>query len=55
MAKSANNAGKGDKARNCFSRQFKDNFDTIAGWASKENKEIRNYTSKKGKKIYNYP
>jgi hypothetical protein len=24
-----NNAGKGDKPRNCFSKQFKDNYDLI--------------------------
>jgi len=48
-------AGKGDKPRNCFSKRFKENFDAIADWASKGNKEIRNYTTKKGKKIYKYP
>jgi hypothetical protein len=47
-------AGKGDKPRSCFSKQFKENFDVI-NWPSKENKEIRNYTVKKGKKIYRYP
>jgi hypothetical protein len=47
-------AGKGDKPRNCFSKQFKENFDVI-NWPSKENKEIRNYIVKKGKKIYKYP
>ncbi len=48
-------AGKGDKPRSCFSKKFKDNFDQIDGWASKTNKEIRNYIVKKGKKIYKYP
>jgi len=48
-------AGKGSKPRSCFSKKFKDNFDAIENWASKENKEIRNYTVKKGKKIYKYP
>lgn len=47
-------AGKGDKPRNCFSKKFKLNFDVI-NWVTKENKEIRNYTVKKGKKIYKYP
>ena len=48
-------AGKGDKPRSCFSKQFKDNYDAIAQWATKEGKEIRNYVIKKGKKIYRYP
>jgi len=47
-------AGKGSKPRSCFSKKFKDNFDQI-NWASKEGKEIRNYTVKKGKKTYKYP
>lgn len=47
-------AGKGSKPRSCFSKKFKDNFDNI-NWATKENKEIRNYLIKKGKKIYKYP
>lgn len=28
-------AGKGDKSRNCFSKQFKDNYDNI-DWKSKQ-------------------
>jgi vacuolar-type H+-ATPase subunit H len=48
-------AGKGDKPRNCFSKKFKDNYDEIVNWATKEGKEIRNYIVKKGKKIYRYP
>lgn len=48
-------AGKGDKPRSCFSKQFKDNFDQIQNWSTKQGKEIRNYTFKKGKKIYKYP
>ncbi len=48
-------AGKGDKPRSCFSKKFKDNFDQIQNWASKNSQEIRNYIVKKGKKIYKYP
>jgi vacuolar-type H+-ATPase subunit H len=48
-------AGKGDKPRSCFSKRFKDNYDEIVNWATKEGKEIRNYIIKKGKKIYRYP
>jgi ribosomal protein S17E len=48
-------AGKGDKPRSCFSKKFKDNFDQIQNWASKNSQEIRNYITKKGKKIYKYP
>lgn len=47
-------AGKGDKPRNCFSKNFKSNYDKI-NWATLEGREIRNYTVKKGKKIYKYP
>lgn len=47
-------AGKGSKPRNCFSKEFKKNFDVI-NWATKENREIRNYIVKKGKKVYKYP
>lgn len=48
-------AGKGSKPRNCFSKKFKINYDNI-NWLNKEpNKEIRNYSVKKGKKIYKYP
>lgn len=47
-------AGKGSKPRSCFSRKFKLNFDDI-NWVTKENKEIRNYIVKKGKKVYKYP
>jgi hypothetical protein len=31
-------AGKGDKPRNCFSQQYRDNFDSI-DWNKKENVE----------------
>lgn len=47
-------AGKGDKPRSCFSKKFKDNFDNI-NWVTKDNKEIRNYLIRKGKRIYKYP
>lgn len=48
-------AGKGSKPRNCFSKSFKQNYDNI-NWLNKEkDREIRNYTVKKGKKIYKYP
>jgi len=47
-------AGKGSKPRNCFSQKFKKNFDEIS-WDTKKGLEIRNYTTKKGKKIYRYP
>ena len=47
-------AGKGSKPRSCFSKQFKKNFDDI-NWASKDSREVHNYTSKKGKKIFKYP
>lgn len=38
--KTSNNtgAGKGDKPRNCFSKQYKDNYDLI-DWNHKEDKE----------------
>lgn len=48
------NAGKGSKPRNCFSKKFKETFDTIS-WSSKQGTEIRPYVVKKGKKIYKYP
>ena len=48
-------AGKGDKFRPVKKSKFDNNFDLISNWASKENKEIRNYILKKGKKIYKYP
>ena len=48
-------AGKGSKPRSCFSKHFKQHFDEIENWASKQGKEPRNYIVKKGKKIYKYP
>lgn len=47
-------AGKGSKPRNCFSKNFKKNFDDII-WNIKKNTETKNYIVKKGKKIYKYP
>jgi hypothetical protein len=47
-------AGKGDRARPVKRKVFDSNFDQI-NWATSEDKEVRNYTSKKGKKIYKYP
>jgi hypothetical protein len=38
--KSSNNgAGKGDKARNCFSNRFKQNFDSI-NWSDERDKSL---------------
>jgi hypothetical protein len=35
-----NSAGKGDKPRNCFSQQYRDNYDSI-DW-NKKNGKIKN-------------
>jgi len=32
-------AGKGDKARNCFSNRFKENFDSIK-WSEEKDKSL---------------
>jgi len=54
--KSSNNgAGKGDKARNCFSNRFKENFDSI-NWSDERDKslikkELKNHN---GSSIYIY-
>lgn len=45
-------AGKGDKPRNCFSKQFKDNYDKIE-WNRKQLESNLIKTSK-GKKTYKY-
>ena len=42
-------AGKGSKPRNCFSQNFKKNFDDI-NWSDKDKPHI----IKKGKKIYKW-
>jgi hypothetical protein len=39
-------AGKGDKPRNCFSRNFKDNYDLIS-WDKKKPKKLSNKKSLK--------
>jgi hypothetical protein len=46
-------AGKGDKYRPVRKKVFDNNFEQV-NWVSKEEKEIRNYIVKKGKKIYKY-
>lgn len=48
-------AGKGDKPRNCFSSQYKDNYDSI-NWKTRKKKLDTPITelTKKGKKIYVY-
>ncbi len=54
--KSSNNgAGKGDKARNCFSNRFKENFDSI-NWSDERDKslikkELKNHN---GSSVYIY-
>jgi len=47
-------AGKGDKPRNCFSSQFRDNYDSIKWSDSKKKTDKPVEVSKKGKKIYVY-
>jgi hypothetical protein len=47
-------AGKGDRPRPVKRKLFDSNFDQII-WPCKEGQEIRNYITKKGKKIYKYP
>lgn len=45
-------AGKGDKPRNCFSKQFKENYDKIK-WHSKSI-ETKLVKSSKSKSTYKY-
>jgi hypothetical protein len=52
---SNNGAGKGDKARNCFSNRFKENYDNI-NWSDENNKslikkELKNHN---GSSTYTY-
>jgi len=47
-------AGKGDKPRPVKKKIFDQNFDQV-NWTKKQDLEIRNYTVKKGKKIFRYP
>jgi hypothetical protein len=54
--KSANNgAGKGDKARNCFSNRFKENFDSI-NWSDERDKSLikKELKNKDGSSTYIY-
>jgi hypothetical protein len=37
--KSNNSNGKGDKPRNCFSRKYKKNYDSI-NWGKKKSKRL---------------
>jgi len=46
-------SGKGDRPRNCFTSQFKDNYDKIKWNSNKKKNKPTTYT-KKGKKIYVY-
>ena len=54
--KSANNgAGKGDKARNCFSHRFKENFDSINSSDEKDKSLIKKQLKNKDRSsIYIY-
>ncbi len=45
-------AGKGDKPRNCFTSQFKSNYDKIT-WKTKLNNNVQK-KQKGGKKTYVY-
>jgi len=38
MSNNNSSAGKGDKPRSCFSKEFKDNYDLI-DWSRKKEKE----------------
>jgi hypothetical protein len=46
-------AGKGSKPRPVKKKTFDNNFDQI-NWSTVNNQEVRNFVSKKGKKIYKY-
>ena len=46
-------AGKGSKPRPVKKKTFDNNFDQI-NWSTVQNEEVRDFTSKKGKKIYKY-
>jgi hypothetical protein len=46
-------AGKGDKARNCFSRKFKDNFNEIVWGPEKTKKSRKKVVALPLKRIYN--
>ena len=54
--KSSNNgAGKGDKARNCFSNRFKQNYDSI-NWSDERDKSLikKELKNKDGSSTYIY-
>lgn len=46
-------AGKGSKPRPVIKKKFDSNFDEI-DWTAKQDQEVRNFKTKKGKKIYKY-
>jgi len=46
-------AGKGSKPRPVKKKTFDNNFDQI-NWSTVQNQQVRNFVSKKGKKIYKY-
>jgi len=52
---SNNNAGKGDKPRNCFSNRFKENYDSII-WSEKKDKSLikKELKNKDGSSAYIY-
>ena len=39
VSKNKSNNGKGDKPRNCFSRKYKKNYDSI-NWGKKKSKKL---------------
>jgi hypothetical protein len=39
VSKKNSNNGKGDKPRNCFSKKYKKNYDSI-NWGQKKSKEL---------------
>jgi len=43
-------AGKGDRPRNCFSQNYRDNYDSI-NWTKKEKKEYSTTYDKNGIEI----
>lgn len=47
-------AGKGSKPRSCFSKDFKENFETIEWNKNEHLKNCREVKVKKGKTTYKY-
>jgi hypothetical protein len=41
QSSNANGAGKGDKPRNCFSKKYRDNYDSI-NWNKKRKEDDKN-------------